>query len=421
MTEQSYFTGTSGSGDAGPYSAAQLRALWKRVLGFNADDPNRGVMRGVANELEVEPSSPAARSVVVKAGAAVVSGAPYYNDTDLTLSVDPNTSGYDRVDRVVLELDFAADTVRAVIVKGPEDGSDVPATLVQNTSYWQIPLARLDCDNGYATLTASEIEDDRLFANLPPALGVEMTNSSGSEITVGTLVKLDTTAQSVTTTSTQGSADIVGVAAERIGSTASGKVIMRGAADVRVTGAVSVGDPLQQSATAGVAEAATGDGDGVIGWALESNASGDGIIQAWLAPRRHGPADVIKRDNSSAYTTTSATFVDVDATNLAITITTHGGPVLVCFAGSAAHSDNTNGIVHFDVDVDGTRYGDSFADGICQKPKAGYDNVSFAVIVNGLDPGSHTFKLQWREDGTGTAYLQSDPTEGGVFFSAVEL
>jgi hypothetical protein len=127
-------------GDAGVYDASEDRQFFKRFFGHDADDEAiRGVMLGVANDLKVVPSSPAAKSVVLKSGAALVYGTHYYNTADLTKVIDPNTSGYDRVDRVVLRLDFVACTVRAEIVKGLEDGTDAPKTLVQDASYWEIP------------------------------------------------------------------------------------------------------------------------------------------------------------------------------------------------------------------------------------------------------------------------------------------
>ena len=50
------------------------------------------------------------------------------------------------------------------------------------------------------------------------------------------------------------------------------------------------------------------------------------------------PSAHYELNESSDYTTSSASFVDVDATNLALTITTSGGDVFVGFHGSVEHS-----------------------------------------------------------------------------------
>jgi len=48
---------------------------------------------------------------------------------------------------------------------------------------------------------------------------------------------------------------------------------------------------------------------------------------------------VIIRNNNGDYSTTSTSWVDVDATNLSLTITTHGGPVLVIAVCKAANGN----------------------------------------------------------------------------------
>lgn len=107
----------------------------------------------------------------------------------------------------------------------------------------------------------------------------------------------------------------------------------------------------------------------------------------------------------SNYTTTSTSFVDVDATNLACTITTNGGPVLVIFTGTITNATVLK-VVNLDIDVDGTRES-GVSEGLLavQEPVADYlMNGCFSTLVTGLDAGSHTFKLQWSVDG-GTGKL----------------
>lgn len=124
------------------------------------------------------------------------------------------------------------------------------------------------------------------------------------------------------------------------------------------------------------------------------------------------PTDSYDVNEVADYTTTSATFVDVDATDLALTITTTGGDVLVHFHGTTIHS-STNARF-FDVDMDGARLGGD--DGFLNI--GGSDDAipaSFTRLVTGLSAGSHTFKLQWRTSaGTLTMYAGAGTSAGDV-------
>lgn len=115
-------------------------------------------------------------------------------------------------------------------------------------------------------------------------------------------------------------------------------------------------------------------------------------------------------DESSDYTTGSTTFVDVDATNLALTIETAGGDVLVHFHGvvkrAASGATDASFLVADENDVaymdeDGLILPDegyTAAAGL-ESGVVGlthYGSVCFTRLITGLTAGSHTFKLQWR-------------------------
>lgn len=105
---------------------------------------------------------------------------------------------------------------------------------------------------------------------------------------------------------------------------------------------------------------------------------------------------------SSDYTTTSTTFVDVDSSKLTLTITTNGGDVMVGFHGAVRSSDSW-GNVYLDVAVDGTREGG--ANGLVLAQSNTINPVGFVHLVSGLAAGEHTFTLQWRVSGnTGTLF-----------------
>lgn len=111
-------------------------------------------------------------------------------------------------------------------------------------------------------------------------------------------------------------------------------------------------------------------------------------------------------NETSDYTTTSTTFVDVDSTNLALTINTNGGDVLVVFNGSFKCSQSMK--ISLDIEVDGTRHaGDDglIQHGVYNSAAASQPSISFVYLIKDLEAGSHTFKLQWKVNtGTGTLY-----------------
>ena len=125
---------------------------------------------------------------------------------------------------------------------------------------------------------------------------------------------------------------------------------------------------------------------------------------------KNPPTDLYDVDESSDYTTTSTSFVDVDGTNLALTIETEGGDVMVGFVGSVSHSNGTARI-YFELDVDGSPAGGD--DGICLVAQNTWRNqtASFVFLIQGLSEGSHTIKLQWKTNvGTATLYAGAGTT-----------
>ena len=107
------------------------------------------------------------------------------------------------------------------------------------------------------------------------------------------------------------------------------------------------------------------------------------------------------------YTTTSDSFVDVDATNLALVITTGAHRVLVGFVGSGYNTSTNAGIV-LTVSVDGVDQGSSTY-GLVMHKQLGAgsenDNLSFAYLTDVLSAGEHTFKLRYRRSSANSAVI----------------
>lgn len=113
---------------------------------------------------------------------------------------------------------------------------------------------------------------------------------------------------------------------------------------------------------------------------------------------KNPPTDSYVADEGADWTTTSTSFVDVDGTDLSLTITTTGGDVIVHFHGVFLMSFNSD-IVKLNVSLDGVNV--AADDGITG---ASFYNsasalklpISFTRLITGVSAGSHTFKLRWK-------------------------
>jgi hypothetical protein len=121
----------------------------------------------------------------------------------------------------------------------------------------------------------------------------------------------------------------------------------------------------------------------------------------------------------SNYTTASTSFVDVDATDLSITITTGARRALIVANCVVSHS--TSARVDLDVDLDGARLGQTLGLASTRMTATGIlHSLAICHLTAVLTAASHTFKLQWKVDtGTGTMYSTAAITP--VHFAVTEL
>ncbi len=135
MAEESMFW-ADGIGDGGPYSEDQLRLLYDGLAG--SEDANRGVLVFQGDQLA--PSSTGNNNIRMAIGRAVVDGTVYENDAILdivTASPAIGTTGR----RLVLQKDWAARTVRAVIITSADGVGAIPALTQNDGTIWEIPIA----------------------------------------------------------------------------------------------------------------------------------------------------------------------------------------------------------------------------------------------------------------------------------------
>lgn len=108
-----------------------------------------------------------ARSVVVAAGTVwALHG--YHSVSGATLSLPENVSGQPRVDVVVLDVDYSADSASVVALAGTPAASPVAPALTQIAGLrWQVPLAHVSVAPGAGVLPVTALRDVRPGPWLP--------------------------------------------------------------------------------------------------------------------------------------------------------------------------------------------------------------------------------------------------------------
>lgn len=126
----------------------------------------------------------------------------------------------------------------------------------------------------------------------------------------------------------------------------------------------------------------------------------------------------VKNTSATDFTTTSTSYVAVDAT-LSVALTTHGGHLLI---GATFNCDlSTVGTITFAFDVDGTQHyqWQANTNAAAGTPEyRGNNRASVLLPASIIAAGAHTVALKWKvSTGTGTVYNDALNT----FFWAVEI
>lgn len=164
MAEDSRFWTTNNTGD-GPtagYTAANMQQFIRET--FITDNTAEGVLYGILNSLAVSGTS---SPVAVASGAALVYGFYYSNTASVNVTI-PTPATNPRIDRIVLRVSWAAQTVRITRIAGTEAASPSAPSMTQvaNTT-WDIPLATVQITTG-GVIT---VTDARTFVKHPGVYG----------------------------------------------------------------------------------------------------------------------------------------------------------------------------------------------------------------------------------------------------------
>jgi len=150
----SYFHNGTSHGDAieAPYSADVFVSL------LDALYPDCVIWNASYNDLLV--TTVAGRNVRVRSGVAILNGGIYINDSDKTLALNENTSGYARFDMVILRhIRCEVNEIRLAIKQGIPSPYPQAPILDDN----EMALAVVYVASGFAAIAATEIYDLRVF------------------------------------------------------------------------------------------------------------------------------------------------------------------------------------------------------------------------------------------------------------------
>ena len=137
--------------DGQQYTAADDIAPWKHLL---AD----GVFDVTTGKLLVSANSPADLSVNVAIGAANKNGLFVNSDAVVNVPIAANTSGYNRIDIIVVDVGVSPVAIKAVT----GTGSASPAAPLPNAN--QLVLAEVFVGNNASTVETAAITDKRVMA-----------------------------------------------------------------------------------------------------------------------------------------------------------------------------------------------------------------------------------------------------------------
>lgn len=187
MTE-TYFPFDAGAGaNVTEDQWMKMANLWSRT----------GVVNNYANQLAVTGDS-SGMNVKVATGAAWMRGGYYENDAIITLAIAASHATLDRIDQVVVGIDWINNTITSYVLTGTPatPGAQVPPTLTQTVGVkWEISLAQVAVAHTITVVTAGCVTDEQIYTGLAngsmvlPA-PVSFTNANGNYDVLGLYITL---------------------------------------------------------------------------------------------------------------------------------------------------------------------------------------------------------------------------------------
>jgi len=168
MAQQSFFYGgTAGDASLSPYSSAEYAEAMSDIYGGDF------VIGDYLNNLHLESSGAGDASVVLSSGGALCKGIVFESDADVSITLDAQAGGINRIDRIVLRYDSAAQTVRPTVIKGTAAAvPTVPALTANDMALWYVYVPD---GFGAASTVASDVVHDERVINVPSPLSTRFS------------------------------------------------------------------------------------------------------------------------------------------------------------------------------------------------------------------------------------------------------
>lgn len=140
---------------------------------YKAEDFAQYFATFIGNGIFVKPSDclqvmavTNAMKVIIRPGKAWVNGYYLINDEDYSLSLAVGDTSLNRIDRIVIRLDFLERKMSVEVKKGTLSASPVAPTLKRDADAYELALADIYVAKGALTITQASITDTRLNNSL---------------------------------------------------------------------------------------------------------------------------------------------------------------------------------------------------------------------------------------------------------------
>lgn len=127
-----------------------------------------GVIQGVLNQLATYADS-SGMQVKIPSGHAWIRGHYYTNDAEVTQAIAAANVSNPRIDRIVLRIDYSANTIRIAVLQGTPAAIPAVPALTLTDSVYEFALAQVLVGTGVGLITAGNVTDERVYTSASSA------------------------------------------------------------------------------------------------------------------------------------------------------------------------------------------------------------------------------------------------------------